>query len=97
MSSACRGARVNGRIDRLAETKDEVLIVDFKTNRPAPDRIEAADPAYLMQMALYVAVLRAIFPSRKVEAALVWTDGPKLMPIPENLIVAKLSETRRNG
>ena len=88
---------ISGRVDRMVIRTDRVLVVDFKTNRPAPDRIEAADPAYLMQMALYVAVLRAIFPSRKVEAALVWTDGPKLMPIPENLIVAKLSETRRNG
>ena len=30
------GAQVNGRIDRLAVTDDEVLIVDFKTNRPPP-------------------------------------------------------------
>ena len=30
------GARINGRIDRLAVTDDEVLIVDFKTNRPPP-------------------------------------------------------------
>ena len=44
--------------------------VDFKTNRPSPDRIEGADPAYLMQMALYVAVLREVFPGRRVEAAL---------------------------
>ena len=27
---------VNGRIDRLAVTDDEVLILDFKTNRPPP-------------------------------------------------------------
>ena len=30
------GARINGRIDRLAVTKDQVLILDFKTNRPPP-------------------------------------------------------------
>ena len=27
-----------------------------------------------------------IFPGRAVEAALVWTDGPKLMPIPEKMV-----------
>ena len=30
------GARINGRIDRLAVTDGEVLAVDYKTNRPPP-------------------------------------------------------------
>ena len=47
-----------------------------KTNRPAPLRIEEADPAYLVQMAVYVSVLRQLYPTHRVEAALVWTDGP---------------------
>jgi ATP-dependent helicase/nuclease subunit A len=77
---------VSGRIDRLLVEPGRVLVVDFKTNRPAPDRIEDADPAYLTQMALYVAVLAEVFPGRAVEAAIVWTDGPKLMPIPEKMV-----------
>ena len=32
------GAQVNGRVDRLAVTDTEVLILDFKTNRPPPAR-----------------------------------------------------------
>lgn len=80
------GLKVSGRIDRLVVLADRVLVADFKTNRPSPSRIEEADPAYLRQMAIYWAVLSDIFPDRRVEAALVWTDGPKLMPIPENLI-----------
>jgi ATP-dependent helicase/nuclease subunit A len=76
---------------------DRVLVVDFKTNRPSPNAIEAADPAYLRQMALYCAVLADIFPGRRVEAAIVWTDGPKLMPVPENLVVQTLAELRRDG
>ncbi|HVY33930.1 MAG TPA: double-strand break repair helicase AddA [Caulobacteraceae bacterium] len=76
---------VSGRVDRLLIEPDRVLVVDFKTNRPSPDRIEDADPAYLRQMAVYGAVLQSIFPKRAIEAALVWTDGPKLMIVPENL------------
>ena len=85
------GLAVSGRVDRLTVTPERVLVVDFKTNRPSPDRVEDADPAYLQQMAVYVAVLRAVFPGRRVEAALVWTDGPKLMPIPEELVAATLA------
>lgn len=91
------GLRISGRIDRLVVLPDRVLVVDFKTNRPSPDRIEDADPAYLRQMALYAAVLADIFPRRGIDAAIVWTDGPKLMPVPEKLVAQTLAELRRDG
>jgi ATP-dependent helicase/nuclease subunit A len=76
---------VAGRVDRLVIGEDRVLVVDFKTNRPSPSRVEDADLSYLQQMAVYGAVLGEIFPGRRIETALVWTDGPKLMVVPENL------------
>ena len=91
------GLRISGRIDRLVVLPDRVLVVDFKTNRPSPDSIEDADPAYLRQMALYAAVLREIFPDRRIDAAIVWTDGPKLMPVPESLLTQTLAELRHTG
>jgi ATP-dependent helicase/nuclease subunit A len=86
--------RINGRIDRMAILPDRVLVVDFKTNRMAPDRIEDADRAYVVQMAVYVAVLRTLYPGRRIEAALVWTDGPRLMPVPDFLIEETLASLR---
>jgi ATP-dependent helicase/nuclease subunit A len=88
------GLAVSGRVDRLLVEPDRVLVVDFKTNRPAPDRIEDADPAYLAQMAVYAAVLAEVFPGRRIEAALIWTDGPRLMPAPENIMAASLRALR---
>jgi ATP-dependent helicase/nuclease subunit A len=90
-----KGLAVSGRVDRLLVEPDRVLVIDFKTNRPSPARIEEADHAYLVQMAVYWAVLRAVFPQRRIEAALVWTDGPKLMPIPENVLAATLASLPR--
>ncbi len=92
-----KGLAISGRVDRMIVRPDRVLVIDFKTNRPAPDRIDNADPAYITQMSLYAAVLRAIFPGRRVEAALVWTDGPKLMPVPDNLMAEKLASLRRSS
>jgi ATP-dependent helicase/nuclease subunit A len=91
------GLKISGRIDRLVVLPERVLVADFKTNRPSPERIEDADAAYLRQMAIYAAVLAAIFPGRRIEAALVWTDGPKLMPVPEKLIARSLADLGRNG
>ena len=88
------GLGISGRIDRLVITPERVLVVDYKTNRPAPERIEDADPAYVLQLAVYVAVLGRLYPDRAVEAALVWTDGPKLMSVSQTLMDAALASAR---
>ena len=87
--------KISGRLDRLVVEADRVLIVDFKTNRPAPSRIEDADGTYIRQMALYAAVLGEVFPSRVIDAALVWTDGPALMNVPAEMMAKSLSELSR--
>jgi ATP-dependent helicase/nuclease subunit A len=92
-----QGLAISGRIDRLVVLADRVLVADFKTNRPSPARIEDADAAYLRQMAVYAAVLAEVFPGRRIEAALIWTDGPKLMPVPEKLMAQSLAELGRKS
>lgn len=77
---------VSGQVDRLLVTPDRVLVLDYKTNRPPPDRLEHVPLPYLRQMAAYRAVLRRVFPGRAVEAALVWTYGARLMRLPGELL-----------
>jgi ATP-dependent helicase/nuclease subunit A len=79
-------ARVSGQIDRLAVMDDAVLIADFKTNRPAPASIDATPRLYRTQMALYRAALQKIYPGKRIDCALVWTDGARLMPLPSALL-----------
>ena len=85
------GLAGSGRGDPLLGAPPPGLVGDHKTNRPAPPGLSDADPAYLIQMSVYTAVLQEVFPGRRVEAALVWTDGPRLMPVPENIIAATLA------
>ena len=68
--------RVSGQIDRLAVTQAAVLIADFKTNRPAPRRIEDVPQSYVRQLALYRAVLAKLYPDKPLRAALIWTEVP---------------------
>jgi ATP-dependent helicase/nuclease subunit A len=79
-----RGERraVSGKIDRLAVTEREVLIVDYKTNRPAPQGLEAVPPAYVAQLALYRALLQPVYPGKTVSAALLFTEAPRLILLP---------------
>ena len=79
---------VAGQVDRLIVGGAGILIADYKTNRPPPKRVEDVSPLYLRQMACYRALLRQIYPDRPVECALVWTDGPDFMMIPNRLMDA---------
>jgi ATP-dependent helicase/nuclease subunit A len=77
---------LSGQIDRLAVTNEDVLIVDYKTNRPPPSEVRYVAHAYLYQLAAYRVALNEIYPGRRVRAALLWTDGPRLMEIQPNVL-----------
>jgi ATP-dependent helicase/nuclease subunit A len=73
---------ISGQIDRLVVTGGEVLIVDFKTNRPPPQRAEDVPAVYRAQMAAYRNALAPIYPGKQIRTALLWTDGPSLLWLP---------------
>lgn len=77
---------VSGQVDRLLVEEDRVLIVDYKSNRPPPLTEDGVDPGYRRQMAAYRAVLAAIYAGKRIECALLWTDGPRLMPLSARLL-----------
>ena len=77
---------VAGQIDRLAVTDDSVLIVDYKTTRPPPASVAETAPGYLRQMAAYRALVREIYPGKTIRCALLWTDGPRLMALPDEVL-----------
>ncbi|MDD3446542.1 MAG: double-strand break repair helicase AddA, partial [Zavarzinia sp.] len=82
---------VVGQIDRLAVLAEKVLIVDFKTDRPSPADWRAVAPGYLRQLALYRAAVSLLYPRLPVEAALLWTETPRLMPVPGEALDASIA------
>ena len=78
--------RLSGQIDRILVTASEVMIIDYKTNRPPPLEIDGVAPAYLYQLAAYALALQEIYPGHQLRAALLWTDGPRLMEIPAEML-----------
>jgi ATP-dependent helicase/nuclease subunit A len=81
---------LSGQIDRLVVTEARVLIVDFKTIRPAPAAEEGVPAIYLRQLATYRAALQRIYPGRRVDCAILWTDAPLLMPLSPELLARHL-------
>ncbi|WP_051609038.1 double-strand break repair helicase AddA [Fodinicurvata fenggangensis] len=77
---------ISGQIDRLAVRAEDILVLDYKTNRPPPLTPEQVPTAYLRQMAAYAQVLSEVYPGRSIRCALLWTDGPNLMELPSELL-----------
>jgi ATP-dependent helicase/nuclease subunit A len=80
------GQVVAGTVDRLLVEADRVLVADFKTGRAVPENVSEVPPSHLRQMATYRAALSVIFPDRAVEAALLYTAGPRLLALPAELL-----------
>ncbi|MDE2596420.1 MAG: PD-(D/E)XK nuclease family protein, partial [Sphingomonadales bacterium] len=82
------GRVVAGTIDRLVIRGDALRLVDFKTARRPPARLEDVPLATLRQMAAYAAALSAAYPGRRVEAALLYTQTPRLIEVPAEVLAA---------
>jgi len=83
------GQVIAGTVDRLLVAPDRILVVDFKTGRRAPASLAAIPDHHLVQMAAYARALGAIFPGRRIDAALLYTSGPVLHPLPAALLEEK--------
>ena len=82
LAATVEGQVIAGTIDRLLVEEERVVVVDFKTARRPPARLEDIPPGTLKQMAAYAAALETIFPGRRVEALVLYTQTPQLIAIP---------------
>ncbi|MBQ9034508.1 MAG: double-strand break repair helicase AddA [Alphaproteobacteria bacterium] len=75
------GKIISAQLDRLVVLDDKVIIVDFKTNRPAASNLEETPPAYKKQLTAYTELVQRIYPHHKTEAYILWTNVPRLMQV----------------
>lgn len=85
---------INGMIDRMIIKNDEILILDYKTNRPPQKNINDVPAQYINQMACYWALLHETYPSHEIKCALLWTDVPNLMEIPQDFMKSALAKLK---
>ena len=78
-------------VDRLVVLPDLVLVADFKTNRRPPLSVAQTPVLYLRQMASYRAVLRDIFPDRRIACVLVWVRTAAVTMLSDEVLDAAWS------
>ena len=77
---------ITGQIDRLVIDEYVLSIIDYKTNPQVPNTPEETDSKYLMQMGAYRKILKNVYPEKSIKCYLLWTNGPHLMELPDELL-----------
>lgn len=72
---------ISGQIDRLVITEDKVMIIDYKTNRPAASALNEVPTAYLKQMRAYRSLIARLYPTKQIETYILWTNTSHIMKI----------------
>jgi ATP-dependent helicase/nuclease subunit A len=72
---------VNGQVDRLVITEEEVLIIDYKTNQLPPSSSATIPETYKKQMAAYHSLLSNIYPEKNIRTFLLWTQNMHMMEV----------------
>ncbi len=86
---------LTGTMDRLVIGPDRVLVVDFKSNAAIPSRAEDVPEGYLRQMGAYAHAAAALYPGRRIEVAILWTEGLVLMPLDPDIVRSALRRAAR--
>ena len=89
LSGVVDSVPISGQVDRLVEINDpfgqveEVLVIDYKTNRPPPTTETGVSRLYRLQMTAYGKILNQVYPNARIRPFLLWTDTAHLMELKE--------------
>jgi ATP-dependent helicase/nuclease subunit A len=86
IAAVVAGQVIAGTIDRLLIEPDRIRLIDFKTTRRPPAGLDEVPVATLRQMAAYAAALEVTYPGRTVSAAVLYTETPRLIELPAELL-----------
>ena len=87
------GRRLHGIIDRLVFDGEQILAVDFKSNRKEPGSAADVPEGLLRQMGAYSAALGQIFPDKNIRLAILWTHSARLMELTQASVMEALQRS----
>ncbi|MBL8676923.1 MAG: PD-(D/E)XK nuclease family protein, partial [Alphaproteobacteria bacterium] len=79
-------AWVSGQIDRLVIMEEQILIIDYKTHRETPSKLEDIPLSILKQMAIYRDIITKIYPEHTLSCGVLWTSLPRFDVLPHEVL-----------
>ena len=72
------GKIISGQIDRLIIDDNQVIIVDYKTNKNVPNKVPSV---YVSQLRAYKKLMQKIYPQKEIKTYILWTNTANMMEI----------------
>ena len=66
---------VNARIDLLVITENSILIIDYKTDKVAPNKISSE---YSQQLKIYEKLMKNLYPKHQIRSAILWLESLRI-------------------
>ena len=82
--------RLYGLIDRLIVTDEDVIAIDYKSNRAAPALPDDTPLGLKRQMTAYRDALRLIYPNHRIRSLLLWTRTRAVTELSDDILDAAL-------
>ena len=75
------GKIISAQLDRLIILPHKIMVVDFKTKRPAAKNLAETPLAYVNQLNTYAKLVQKIYSGKPVETYILWTNETRLMRV----------------
>ncbi len=85
---------VSGRIDRLTVLDDRLVILDYKTDRVPPRVADEIPFAHRAQLAIYREILSPLYPGKRVDCVLVYTENASIHTLSGEALALALAELK---
>ena len=70
-----------GRIDLLAIKKDEIIIIDYKSDQIVPTRLYEINKNYIDQLYFYKSAIKNLYPEKKIIMQILWLETMEFMTL----------------
>lgn len=81
------------RLDRVVVEEGFIKVLDYKTTENYPATASQTPQSILQQLGRYKAALRKVYPKHQIECYLLWTEGPVLHYVSEDLLINSTNTT----
>ncbi|MBP5352559.1 MAG: double-strand break repair helicase AddA [Alphaproteobacteria bacterium] len=75
------GKIISAQLDKLVILPHKIMIVDYKTNRPAAKDMTDTPASYVKQLQVYARLVQKIYTDLPVESYILWTNEARLMRV----------------
>lgn len=75
------GKIISAQMDKLVILPEKIMIIDYKTNRPAAQTLDQTPKNYIIQLDTYAKLIKKIYPNKLIETYILWTNETRLMRV----------------